>query len=181
MDEEDQKNRELLIVGQAFLHTGLSKVEALIQEYINASKQYHDSFSMALLNRIKKDIAKYRNDEEMDISESLKPNETSIYSYSGEIIKVFDKTSQFGFCVKKDYINNSVVQIQGICLDFHNSKIIDIDEEQCKQVEEIYCENDNDLYQLAIKRFNNRDYGNLLYEDIKNSFLVLKKDEVLER
>lgn len=181
MDEEDQKNREFLIVGQAFLHTGLTKVEDLIQNYINASEQYHDSYSVALLNKIKDDIEKYRNIEDQEINNSLKTKETSIYFYSGKIIKVYDKTSQCGFCVKKDYINDKLVQIQGICLDFNNSQIIDIDEEQCKQVEEIYCEADNELYQLAIKDFSNRDYGKLMYEDIKNSFLVIKKDEILER
>lgn len=181
MDEEDQKNREFLIVGQAFLHTGLTKVEDLIQNYINASEQYHDSYSVALLNKIKDDIEKYRNIENQEINDFLKPKETSIYFYSGKIIKVYDKTSQCGFCIKKDYINDKLVQIQGICLDFNNSQIIDIDEEQCKQVEEIYCEADNELYQLAIKEFSNRDYGKLIYEDIKNSFLVIKKDEVLER
>lgn len=82
---------------------------------------------------------------------------------------------------KKDYINDKITQIQGICLDFNNSQIIDIDEEQCKQVEEIYCESNNKLYQLSIKKFNNRDYGKILYEDIRNSFLVIKKDNVLER
>lgn len=181
MDEEDQKNREFLIVGQAFLHTGLTKVEDLIQNYINASEQYHDSYSVALLNKIKDDIEKYRNIEDQEINDFLKPKETSIYFYSGKLIKVYDKTSQCGFCIKKDYINDKLVQIQGICLDFNNSQIIDIDEEQCKQVEEIYCEADNELYQLAIKEFSNRDYGKLIYEDIKNSFLVIKKDEVLER
>ncbi len=181
MDEEDQKNREFLIVGQAFLHTGLTKVEDLIQNYINASEQYHDSYSVALLNKIKDDIEKYRNIEDQEINDFLKPKETSIYFYSGKIIKVYDKTSQCGFCIKKDYINDKLVQIQGICLDFNNSQIIDIDEEQCKQVEEIYCEADNELYQLAIKEFSNRDYVKLIYEDIKNSFLVIKKDEVLER
>ena len=181
MDEEEQRNREFLIVGQAFLHTGLTRVEDLIQDYINASEQYHDSYSVALLNKIKDDIEKYRNIEDQEINESLKPKETSIYFYSGKIIKIYDKTSQCGFCVKKDYINDKLVQIQGICLNFNNSQIIDIDEEQCKQVEEIYCEANNELYQLAIKEFSNRDYGKLMYEDIKNSFLVLKKDEVLER
>ena len=97
------------------------------------------------------------------------------------LIKVFDKTSQCGFCVKKDYINDKLSEIQGFCLDFNNSQIIDIDEEQCKQVEEIYCENNNELYQISIKEFNNRDYGKLLYENIRNNFLVIKKDEVLER
>ena len=81
----------------------------------------------------------------------------------------------------EDYINDKITQIQGICLDFNNSQIIDIDEEQCKQVEEIYCESNNKLYQLSIKKFNNRDYGKILYEDIRNSFLVIKKDNVLER
>ena len=181
MDEEDQKNREFLIVGQAFLHTGLTKVEDLIQNYINASEQYHDSYSVALLNKIKDDIEKYRNIEDQEINDFLKPKETSIYFYSGKILKVYDKTSQCGFCIKNDYINDKLVQIQGICLDFNNSQIIDIDEEQCKQVEEIYCESNNKLYQLSIKKFNNRDYGKILYEDIRNSFLVIKKDNVLER
>lgn len=180
MNEEDQKNKEFLIVGQAFLHTGISKVEDLIQNYINVSEEYNDSYSVVLLNKIKEDIKLYRNTEEQEINESLKIKETSIYLYSGKIIKVFDKTTQCGFCVKKDYINNKIAQIQGICLDFNNSTIIDINEEQCKQVEKIYCENDNGLYQLEIKEFNNRDYGKLLYEDIKNNFLVLKKDEILE-
>ena len=79
------------------------------------------------------------------------------------------------FLCKKDYINDKLSEIQGFCLDFNNSQIIDIDEEQCKQVEEIYCENDNELYQIAIKEFSNRDYGKLLYENIKNNFLVIKK------
>lgn len=181
MDEEDQRNKEFLIVGQAFLHTGLTRVENLIQDYINTSEQYHDSYSVALLNKIKDDIEKYRNIEDQEINECLKPKETSIYFYSGKIIKVFDKTSQCGFCVKKDYINDKLSEIQGFCLDFNNSQIIDIDEEQCKQVEEIYCENNNELYQISIKEFNNRDYGKLLYENIRNNFLVIKKDEVLER
>lgn len=34
MDEEDKRNKEFLIVGQAFLHTGISKIEDLIQNYI---------------------------------------------------------------------------------------------------------------------------------------------------
>ena len=106
MDEEDQKNKEFLIVGQAFLHTGLTRVETLIQDYINASEQYHDSYSVALLNKIKDDIEKYRNIEDQEINECLKPKETSIYFYSGKIIKVFDKNSQCGFCVKKEYIND---------------------------------------------------------------------------
>lgn len=181
MDEEDQKNREFLIVGQAFLHTGLTKIEDLIQNYINASEQYHDSYSVALLNKIKDDIEKYRNIEDQEINDFLKPKETSIYFYSGKIIKVYDKTSQCGFCIKKDYINDKLVQIQGICLDFNNSQIKDIDEAKCKQVEKIYCESNNKLYQLSIKKFNNRDYGKILYEDIRNSFLVIKKDNVLER
>lgn len=181
MDEEDKRNQEFLIVGQAFLHTGITKIEDLIQNYINASEQYHDSYSVALLNKIKADIERYRDIENEEINEALKQKEPSFYIYTGKIIKVFDKSSQCGFCVKKDYINDKLSEIQGICLDLNNSQIIDIDEEQCRQVEEIYCEFDNELYQLAIKEFSNRDYGKLLYEDIKNNFLVLKKDEVLER
>lgn len=181
MDEEDKRNKEFLIVGQAFLHTGISKIEDLIQNYINASEQYHDSYSVALLNKIKEDIELYRKNENQEINEALKEKEPSIYVYSGKIIKVYDKTSQCGFCVKKDYINDKLSEIQGFCLDFNNSQIIEIDEEQCKQVEEIYCENDNELYQITIKEFSNRDYGKLLYENIKNNFLVIKKDEVLER
>lgn len=181
MDEEDKRNKEFLIVGQAFLHTGISKIEDLIQNYINASEQYHDSYSVALLNKIKEDIDLYRKNENQEINEALKENEPSIYVYSGKIIKVYDKTSQCGFCVKKDYINDKLSEIQGFCLDFNNSQIIEIDEEQCKQVEEIYCENDNELYQITIKEFNSRDYGKLLYENIRNNFLVIKKDEVLER
>ena len=181
MDEEDKRNKEFLIVGQAFLHTGISKIEDLIQNYINASEQYHDSYSVALLNKIKEDIDLYRKNENQEINEALKEKEPSIYVYSGKIIKVYDKSSQCGFCVKKDYINDKLSEIQGFCLDFNNSQIIDIDEEQCKQVEEIYCENDNELYQITIKEFNSRDYGKLLYENIRNNFLVIKKDEVLER
>ena len=181
MDEEDKRNKEFLIVGQAFLHTGISKIEDLIQNYINASEQYHDSYSVALLNKIKEDIELYRKNENQEINEALKEKEPSIYVYLGKIIKVYDKSSQSGFCVKKDYINDKLSEIQGFCLDFNNSQIIDIDEEQCKQVEEIYCENDNELYQIAIKEFNSRDYGKLLYENIRNNFLVIKKDEVLER
>lgn len=181
MDEEDKRNKEFLIVGQAFLHTGISKIEDLIQNYINASEQYHDSYSVALLNKIKEDIELYRKNENQEINEVLKEKEPSIYVYSGKIIKVYDKSSQCGFGVKKDYINDKLSEIQGFCLDFNNSQIIDIDEEQCKQVEEIYCENDNELYQIAIKEFNSRDYGKLLYENIRNNFLVIKKDEVLER
>ena len=181
MDEEDKRNKEFLIVGQAFLHTGISKIEDLIQNYINASEQYHDSYSVALLNKIEEDIELYRKNENQEINEALKEKEQSIYVYSGKIIKVYDKSSQCGFCVKKDYINDKLSEIQGFCLDFNNSQIIDIDEEQCKQVEEIYCENDNELYQIAIKEFSNRDYGKLLYENIKNNFLIIKKDEVLER
>ena len=181
MDEEDKSNKEFLIVGQAFLHTGISKIEDLIQNYINASEQYHDSYSVALLNKIKEDIELYRKNENQEINEALKEKEPSIYVYLGKIIKVYDKSSQCGFCVKKDYINDKLSEIQGFCLDFNNSQIIDIDEEQCKQVEEIYCENDNELYQIAIKEFNSRDYGKLLYENIRNNFLVIKKDEVLER
>ena len=181
MDEEDKRNKEFLIVGQAFLHTGISKIEDLIQNYINASEQYHDSYSVALLNKIKEDIDLYRKNENQEINEALKEKEPSIYVYLGKIIKVYDKSSQCGFCVKKDYINDKLSEIQGFCLDFNNSQIIDIDEEQCKQVEEIYCENDNELYQIAIKEFNSRDYGKLLYENIRNNFLVIKKDEVLER
>lgn len=181
MDEEDKRNKEFLIVGQAFLHTGISKIEDLIQNYINASEQYHDSYSVALLNKIKEDIELYRKNENQEINEALKEKEPSIYVYLGKIIKVYDKSSQCGFCVKKDYINDKLSEIQGFCLDFNNSQIIDIDEEQCKQVEEIYCENNNELYQIAIKEFNSRDYGKLLYENIRNNFLVIKKDEVLER
>lgn len=181
MDEEDKRNKEFLIVGQAFLHTGISKIEDLIQNYINASEQYHDSYSVALLNKIKEDIELYRKNENQEINEALKEKEPSIYVYLGKIIKVYDKSSQCGFCVKKDYINDKLSEIHGFCLDFNNSQIIDIDEEQCKQVEEIYCENDNELYQIAIKEFNSRDYGKLLYENIRNNFLVIKKDEVLER
>lgn len=181
MDEEDKRNQEFLIVGQAFLHTGITKIEDLIQNYINASEQYHDSYSVALLNKIKADIERYRDIENEEINEALKQKEPSFYIYTGKIIKVFDKSSQCGFCVKKDYINDKLSEIQGFCLDFNNSQIIDIDEEQCKQVEEIYCEDNNELYQISIKEFNNRDYGKLLYENIKNNFLVKKKDEVLER
>lgn len=181
MDEEDKRNKEFLIVGQAFLHTGISKIEDLIQNYINASEQYHDSYSVALLNKINEDIELYRKNENQEINEALKEKEPSIYVYLGKIIKVYDKSSQCGFCVKKDYINDKLSERQGFCLDFNNSQIIDIDEEQCKQVEEIYCENDNELYQIAIKEFNSRDYGKLLYENIRNNFLVIKKDEVLER
>lgn len=181
MNNEDKRNKELLIVGQAFLHTGLTKIEDLIQDYINTSEVYHDSYSVALLNKVKEDIKNLKNIENQEINESLKPQNSSIYCYSGKIIKIFDKTAQCGFCIKKDYINDELVQIQGVCLDFNYSEIIDIDEEQCKQVEEIYFENNNRLYQLEIKEYRNRDYGKLIYENIKNSFLVLKKDEVLEK
>ncbi|MCI8617468.1 MAG: hypothetical protein HFJ60_04400 [Clostridia bacterium] len=181
MEEEDKRNQELLIVGKAFLHTGITKIEDLIQNYINTSEQYHDSYSVVLLKKIKEDIEKYRDIENEKTNELLKTKEPSFYIYTGKIIKVFDKTTQCGFCVKKDYINDKLVEIQGIRLDFNNSQIVDIDEEQCRQVEEIYCESNNKLYQLSIKEFSNRDYGKLLYENIRNSFSVLKKDEVLER
>ena len=76
MDEEDKRNKEFLIVGQAFLHTGISKIEDLIQNYINASEQYHDSYSVALLNKIKEDIELYRKNENQEINGALKEKRT---------------------------------------------------------------------------------------------------------
>ena len=98
-----------------------------------------------------------------------------------EIIKIYDKTLQCGYCIKKDYINEKLSQIQGICLDFQNCQIIEIDENEIQDIEETYCDEKNELYQLAIKEFQNRDYGKFLYENIKNSFLVRKKEQILER
>lgn len=180
MDEEDKQNQELYIVGQAFLHTGISKVQDLLQNYINLSEQYNDSYSIALLNKIKEDIANYIDNEEKDIEQASKSIESPFYMYSGKIIKVFDKSLQCGFCIKKDYINNDLVAIEGMCLDFRECQITEIDEKECNLVEELYCEFDNKLYQLAIKEFRNRDYGKVLYEDIKNKFIVVKKEEIDE-
>ena len=92
MCEEDQKNKEFFIVGQAFLHTGLTKVEDLIQDYINASEQYHDSYSVALLNKIRTDIEKMKDVEKQATNESINSKESLIYFYSGKIIKIFDST-----------------------------------------------------------------------------------------
>ena len=178
MEEEDRKNKELLIVGQAFFNTGIREVENIIQEYIEHSELYHDSYTVALLNKIKDEIELYReNQNEND----LRTREPSIYYYSGKLIKVYDKEQRYGYCVKKDYINDSLVEIQGICLDFDNSQIIELNEKEAKLVDEVYCEKDNKLYQLEIKTFTNKDYGKVLYDDIKDHFLVLKKEEVLER
>lgn len=179
--EEDKRNQELLIVGKAFLNTGITKVEQLIQDYIDTSIQYNDSYSVALLNYIKQDISKYLENENKALYTNSQPKETSIYIYSGTIIKIYDKTSQYGFCIKKDYINDKLVQIQGICLDFIKSQMIDIDETQCRQIEELYNEFNNKSYQLAIKEFRNRDYGNILYDNIKDKFLIIKREEVPER
>ena len=44
---------------------------------------------------------------------------------------------------------------------------------QYKDINVVYCENDNELYQIAIKEFSNRDYGKLLYENIKNNFWIV--------
>ena len=91
MDEEDQKNKEFLIVGQAFLHTGLTRVENLIQDYINASEQYHDSYSVALLNKIKDDIEKYRNIEDQEINECFEKvmeNIAKLNSYKHQYISI---------------------------------------------------------------------------------------------
>ena len=98
-----------------------------------------------------------------------------------KIIKVYNKTTKYGFCIKKDYINDKLVEIQGICLDFEKNQIIDIDKHQCEMIEKLYCKNDSKLYQLSIKRFKNKNYGKIIYKDIKNSFLILEKDEVLEK
>lgn len=181
MEEEDRKNQEFFIVGQAFLNTGISEVEDIIQNYITSSERYQDSYTVSLLNMIKNDISKIKDRIDEDREECLKNKEPSIYVYTGKILKVYDKTASCGFCIKKDYINDELVEIQGICLDFVNSQIIDIAESQINQVEELYCEENNELYQLSIKEFHNRDYGKVMYENIKNTFLVLKKDEILER
>lgn len=178
MEEEDRKNKELLIVGQAFFNTGIREVKDIIQEYIEHSEIYHDSYTVALLKKITDDIELYQNNQNENVSQIRTP---SIYYYSGKLIKVYDKEQRCGYCVKKDYINDCLVEIKGICLDFDNSQIIELDEEQARLVEEVYCEKNNDLYQLEVKTFNNRDYGKVLYEDIKNHFLVLKKEEVIER
>lgn len=180
-DEEDRRNKELFIVGQAFLHTGISEVEDIIGKYIATSKYYNDSYTVALLQQVQQDISKIKDRMDQERQETLKEKEDSIFVYSGKIIKVYDKTTQYGFCVKKDYINDKLIEIQGICLDFEKSQIIDIDKEQCEMVEEVYCENNSDLYQLSVKQFQNRDYGKVMYENIKNSFLVLKKEEIIER
>ena len=71
MEEEDKRNQELLIVGKAFLHTGITKIEDLIQNYINTSEQYHDSYSVVLLKKIKEDIEKYRDIENEKTNELL--------------------------------------------------------------------------------------------------------------
>lgn len=181
MEDEDKRNQELFIVGQAFLHTGICEVEDIIENYIDYSKKYQDSYTVALLNLIKKDISKIKDKAEKDREEALKPREGYIYAYQGKIIKIYDKTLQCGFCIKKDYINNEIVQKQGICLDFQNNQILDINSKQLDEIEEVYCDENNELYQLSIKEFSNRDYGKLLYDNIKKSFLVIKKEEVVER
>jgi len=181
MEDEDKRNQELFIVGQAFLHTGIYKVEDIIENYISSSIKHQDSYTVALLNLIKNDISKIKDRADKDREEALKQKETSIYAYHGKIIKIYDKTSQCGFCIKKDYINSDLVQIQGICLDFQNNQILDINPEQLEEIEEVYFEENNESYQLSIKDFSNRDFGKLLYDNIKNSFLVIKKEEILER
>lgn len=181
MEEEDSRNQELFIVGQAFLHTGICEVEDIIESYISSSKKYQDSYTVSLLNLIKNDISKIKERAEKDREEALKPKETVIYDYYGKIIKIYDKTTQCGFCIKKEYINNKLAQKQAICLDFNNSQITEVTTEQIDEIEEVYCEENNELYQLSIKEFLNRAYGKLLYDNIKNSFLVIKKEEVLER
>lgn len=181
MEEEDRRNQELFIVGQAFLNTGISEVEDIIERYISSSNKYQDSYSVSLLKLIKNDISKIKERINQEREEALKPKETFIYIYYGKIIKIYDKTSQCGFCIKKEYINNDLVERQAFCLDFNNNQIIDIEVEQINEIEEIYCEENNELYQLSIKEFSNRDYGKLLYDNIKNSFLVIKKEDVLER
>lgn len=181
MEDEDKRNQELFIVGQAFLHTGIYEVEDIIENYISSSIKHQDSYTVALLNLIKNDISKIKDRADKEREEALKPKETSIYAYQGKIIKIYDKTLQCGFCIKKDYINSDLVQIQGICLDFQNNQILDINPDQLEEIEEVYCEEDNELYQLSVKEFSNRDFGKLLYDNIKNSFLVIKKEEVLER
>lgn len=182
MEEENEKNQELFIIGQAFFDTGISEVEDIIEKYISCSKEYQDSYSVALLNNIKSDIAKIKDRTDKERDEALlQPKETSIYFYTGKIIKIYDKTLQCGYCIKKDYINENLSQIQGICLDFQNCQIIELSEKEIPEIEETYCEDNNELYQLAIKEFQNRDYGKFLYENIKNSFLVRKKEQILER
>lgn len=181
MEDEDKRNQELFIVGQAFLHTGIYEVEDILEKYITSSIKHQDSYTVALLNLIKNDISKIKDRAEKDREEALKPQRTSIYEYQGKIIKIYDKTLQNGFCIKKDYINSKLVQAQAFCLDFNNNQIIDIEIEQINEIEEIYCEENNELYQLSIKQFSNRDYGKLLYDNIKNSFLVIKKEDILER
>jgi len=181
MEEENEKNQELFIIGQAFWNTGISEVEDIIEKYISCSKEFQDSFTVALLNKLKSDIVKIKDRADKEKDEALQPKKTSIYIYTGKIIKIYDKTLQCGYCIKKDYINENLSQIQGICLDFQNSQIIEIDENELQEIEETYCEENNELYQLVVKEFQNRDYGKFLYENIKNSFLVRKKDEILER
>jgi len=136
---------------------------------------------VALLNTIKDDISKIKDRADKDREEALKPKETFIYEYQGKIIKIYDKTSQCGFCIKKDYINNKLVQIQGICLDFQNNQILDINPEQLDEIEETYSNGKNEFYQLSVINFTNRDYGKILYDNIKNSFLLIKKEDILER
>ncbi|WP_304683085.1 hypothetical protein [uncultured Clostridium sp.] len=181
MEDKDKRNQELFIVGQAFLHTGIREVEDILERYITTATYYNDSYTVSLLKKAQQDISKIKDTMDKDREEALKQKEPHIFVYSGKIIKVYDTTTKCEFCVKKDYINDELVEIQGICLEFEKSQITEIDQEQCQMVEEVYCESDNKLYQLAIKEFNNRDYGKVLYENIKNSFLVLKKEEVLER
>lgn len=181
MEDEDKRNQELFIVGQAFLHTGIYEVEDIIENYIKSSIKNQDSYTVALLNLIKNDISKIKDKADRDREEALKPKESYMYAYRGKIIKIYDKTSQYGFCIKKDYINNKLVQIQGIFLDFQNNQILDINQEQLEKIEKTYCEENNKSYQLSIKEFSNRDFGKLLYDNIKNSFLVIKKEEILER
>lgn len=181
MEDEDKRNKELFIVGQAFLHTGIKEVEDILEKYITTSEYYNDSYTVSLLKKVQQDISKIKDTMAKEREEALKEKEEHIFVYSGKIIKVYDTTTKCGFCIKKDYINDKLVGIQGICLEFERSQITEIDQEQCEMVEEVYCEDNNKLYQLAIKEFNNRDYGKVVYENIKNSFMVLKKEEVLER
>ena len=60
MEDEDKRNQELFIVGQAFLNTGINEVEDIIERYISSSNKYQDSYSVSLLKLIKNDISKIK-------------------------------------------------------------------------------------------------------------------------
>ena len=158
-----ESSRKILSIVDSFIkrdenNTTLNELKQEIEDYIDKKEKEFNSHSF----EVTKD-----NNEISNIVD---------YSYSGEIIKIYNSKISIGLTIKAEYIGETLTDLDGFYLDFENMVLEDISEQIISEnysfIKQGYKNEDE---KVVIYTFQNKDLCNMRFEEIRENFIDKKK------